>query len=381
MNKFIELLKKKSVLLSDGAWGTMLQAKGLGAGECPERWNLDHRDLVFSVAKGYAEAGSDMVETNSFGGSKIKLKEGQKLVFKVVRVDERKGHVDVSLRRVFDAEKRAKLSEWRRAQRAEKLLELAASKLGRTLDEAYEEAGWKLEDYYGEIYTGLEEAARRGVKALSKAGVSDEWAKVLAELAKAYIELPVAKVSGVFTITCFERDGVVRIKRALEEGLKVASRVRDVSVRMYTEGAPRYKIDLVAPDYKTAERCLREVVEAVLKTAEGEVIEVADQSLRELATAGGATIDYDLSRLAGELVGIQTAVPDLESVSKALTEAEVEVLSAELSRVPQTMVMLTEEEAVKLMRLLDALEDNDDVQKVFSIFDVSAETMEKLKGD
>ena len=75
MNKFIELLKKKSVLLSDGAWGTMLQAKGLGAGECPERWNLDHRDLVFSVAKGYAEAGSDMVETNSFGGSKIKLKE------------------------------------------------------------------------------------------------------------------------------------------------------------------------------------------------------------------------------------------------------------------------------------------------------------------
>ena len=75
MNKFIEQLKKKSVLLSDGAWGTMLQAKGLGAGECPEQWNLTHRDLVFSVAKGYAEAGSDMVETNSFGGSRIKLRE------------------------------------------------------------------------------------------------------------------------------------------------------------------------------------------------------------------------------------------------------------------------------------------------------------------
>jgi 5-methyltetrahydrofolate--homocysteine methyltransferase len=75
MNRFIEQLNKRSILLSDGAWGTMLQALGLGVGECPERWNLDHRDLVFSVAKGYAEAGSDMVETNSFGGSKIKLKE------------------------------------------------------------------------------------------------------------------------------------------------------------------------------------------------------------------------------------------------------------------------------------------------------------------
>ncbi len=75
MNRFIEHLKKRSVLLSDGAWGTMLQSLGLEAGECPERWNLTHHDRVFAVAKGYAEAGSDMVETNSFGGSKIKLKE------------------------------------------------------------------------------------------------------------------------------------------------------------------------------------------------------------------------------------------------------------------------------------------------------------------
>ena len=232
---------------------------------------FDHGAFVTLDEYGGLEAYCPLSEVSRswFKGIREVLKEGQKLVFKVVRVDERKGHVDVSLRRVFDAEKRAKLSEWRRAQRAEKLLELAASKLGRTLDEAYEEAGWKLEDYYGEIYAGLEEAARRGVEALSRAGISDEWAKVLAELAKAYIELPVAKVSGVFTITCFERDGVVRIKQALDEGLKVASKVRDVSVRMYTEGAPRYKVDLVAPDYKTAERCLRKMVEAVLKTAEG----------------------------------------------------------------------------------------------------------------
>ncbi|HHJ09370.1 MAG TPA: methionine synthase [Bacteroidetes bacterium] len=74
MNKLLEHLKKKPVLISDGAWGTQLQAKGLPAGECPERWNLTHRDVVYSVAKGYADAGADMVETNSFGGSVIKLK-------------------------------------------------------------------------------------------------------------------------------------------------------------------------------------------------------------------------------------------------------------------------------------------------------------------
>ncbi len=74
MNKLLQYLKKKPVLISDGAWGTQLQAKGLPAGECPERWNITHREVIYSVAKGYADAGADMVETNSFGGSTIKLK-------------------------------------------------------------------------------------------------------------------------------------------------------------------------------------------------------------------------------------------------------------------------------------------------------------------
>lgn len=73
MNKISELLKTNKVLVSDGAWGTMLQDKGLQAGECPELWNIEHRDKVLEVAKAYIAAGADMIETNSFGGSKFKL--------------------------------------------------------------------------------------------------------------------------------------------------------------------------------------------------------------------------------------------------------------------------------------------------------------------
>ena len=61
-------------LISDGAWGTLLQEKGLQPGECPESWNLKHPDRVAEVAQAYIDAGSDMVETNSFGGSSFKLK-------------------------------------------------------------------------------------------------------------------------------------------------------------------------------------------------------------------------------------------------------------------------------------------------------------------
>ncbi|MEA3392247.1 MAG: homocysteine S-methyltransferase family protein [Candidatus Marinimicrobia bacterium] len=70
---FLEALKEGKTLISDGAWGTFLQAKGLQSGECPEEWNISHPKIVESIARNYIEAGSDMVETNTFGGSRHKL--------------------------------------------------------------------------------------------------------------------------------------------------------------------------------------------------------------------------------------------------------------------------------------------------------------------
>jgi 5-methyltetrahydrofolate--homocysteine methyltransferase len=73
MGVLLHRLAEKNVLVSDGAFGTMLQSKGLGAGDCAEEWNLSHPEEVKSVSRAYAEAGSDMVLTNTFGGSRIKL--------------------------------------------------------------------------------------------------------------------------------------------------------------------------------------------------------------------------------------------------------------------------------------------------------------------
>ena len=63
------------VLISDGAWGTFLQNKGLQPGECPEMWNITHRSDVLDIAQSYINAGADMIETNSFGGSRFKLEK------------------------------------------------------------------------------------------------------------------------------------------------------------------------------------------------------------------------------------------------------------------------------------------------------------------
>lgn len=75
MKGILERVANGEILISDGAMGTFLQAKGLKPGECPEQWCITHPDDIKSIAEAYVSAGSDIVETNSFGGSSYKLSE------------------------------------------------------------------------------------------------------------------------------------------------------------------------------------------------------------------------------------------------------------------------------------------------------------------
>lgn len=75
MNKLKDLLNDKNFLVSDGAWGTYLFKLGLQPGDCPEEWNLKNSAAVLNIARSYIDAGSDIVSTNSFGGSRLKLKQ------------------------------------------------------------------------------------------------------------------------------------------------------------------------------------------------------------------------------------------------------------------------------------------------------------------
>ena len=74
MGKLLQLLNEKKILLADGAWGTQLHEKGLQAGECPESWNISRPASVTEIASSYVDAGADIIETNSFGGNRLKLK-------------------------------------------------------------------------------------------------------------------------------------------------------------------------------------------------------------------------------------------------------------------------------------------------------------------
>jgi 5-methyltetrahydrofolate--homocysteine methyltransferase len=74
MSKFMTWLNERGVLVADGATGTMLQRAGLPAGVAPERWNLENPDAVRLLYRSYIEAGSDLILTNTFGGTRVRLR-------------------------------------------------------------------------------------------------------------------------------------------------------------------------------------------------------------------------------------------------------------------------------------------------------------------
>jgi 5-methyltetrahydrofolate--homocysteine methyltransferase len=73
----VERVRAGDLLVFDGGYGTALFAAGLLNGACPELWNDTRADVVRNIHKGYFDAGSDFVETNTFGGTRLKLNEYQ----------------------------------------------------------------------------------------------------------------------------------------------------------------------------------------------------------------------------------------------------------------------------------------------------------------
>lgn len=74
-SSLIQRLIAQGPVLTDGAWGTQLQARGLAPGESPDLWNLTHPDKVTEVARAYVDAGSQVILTNTFGANRFRLSE------------------------------------------------------------------------------------------------------------------------------------------------------------------------------------------------------------------------------------------------------------------------------------------------------------------
>jgi translation initiation factor 2 subunit 1 len=189
------------------------------------------------------------------------VRPGQKVVLQVLRTDPGKRQVDLSLRRVSKDEKRKKLEEWKKARKAETLLTQAAHELNIDLRVLYESEGSKIVEYYESLYEGLESASKNGKTALVEVGVSSD-AEVLSGIAKDKIVFKGVTIQGIIEMTSLSNEGVEDIKMAFVDAAEVADEYES-SINITTMGAPKYRIELTADDYKKAELALDKTVTSI----------------------------------------------------------------------------------------------------------------------
>jgi translation initiation factor 2 subunit 1 len=193
------------------------------------------------------------------------VKEGQKTVAKVLRVDHVKGHIDLSTRRVGEAQKKNKMQEWKRAQKAEKLLEMAAKEINSTLEEAYKDVGFKLEEKYGEIYEAFEEITVSGEEAMAGLKIPQKWHEPIIKLVKENVAIPYVNITGYLDLKSLAPNGVEVIRDSLIKAREEGSKTEDVDLEIAYMGSPRYRVKVVAPDYKTAEEALRKCADRAIR--------------------------------------------------------------------------------------------------------------------
>jgi translation initiation factor 2 subunit 1 len=189
------------------------------------------------------------------------VREGQKVVLKVLRVDLEKGHIDLSLRRVTKRERIEKVLSWKKERKAEALLHGVAEKVGLTLDEVYQKAGALMEEKFG-LYEGFEKAAIEGPDSLTEIGLPKDLALAFAHVAQERIHVKTVKVKGVLEISCMKPNGVKIIKEAFSKAK--AEKTKDANIKFYVIAAPKYSIEVQAENYKRAEDVLQKAAETVV---------------------------------------------------------------------------------------------------------------------
>ena len=194
------------------------------------------------------------------------VREGQKIVCKVLNVDPSRGHIDLSLKDVNEHQRRAKIQEWKNEQKAAKWVQFVAEETNpdeTTLETLHE----KLVEEFGSAYLAFEEAAIEGEKAFKGVKVNKKYLKSIIKIAGENIKLPFVDIAGYVDLTCNLPNGVEVIKQALSAATSVDDvDGKDIRLEISYTGAPRYRIKVIAPDYKKAESVLKKSAQIAVDT-------------------------------------------------------------------------------------------------------------------
>ncbi|MFA7562714.1 MAG: translation initiation factor IF-2 subunit alpha [Methanoculleus sp.] len=189
------------------------------------------------------------------------VREGQKVVCKVLNVDSNRGHIDLSLKDVNEHQRREKIHEWKNEQKAEKWIGFAAEASGadrKIIEEAlYRE--------YSQLYQAFEDIVTTGGEAVDKLNLDEPVKEALIAVANENVKVSRVTITGHLVLTSPRPDGVNVIRRALRSA---QPKVENVDIDLIYVGAPKYRIKVTAPDYKEAEKAIEKAASAAVGVVE-----------------------------------------------------------------------------------------------------------------
>jgi len=185
---------------------------------------------------------------------------GKKIVCKVLRINEEKRHIDLSLRRVNEGQKKEKINEIKQEQKAEKIIEFVASELKIKPTEFYAKI-WQavLSKDYPYLYSAFNEVVINDLK-LESLGIDKNLAVPLEEIVRQRIKPPSVTIGGIMKIQTFKSDGIAFIKNLITPTLTSS----DITIKY--NGAGKYDLLVTKENYKEAEKVLKEVTDQYTKS-------------------------------------------------------------------------------------------------------------------
>jgi translation initiation factor 2 subunit 1 len=185
--------------------------------------------------------------------------EGKVVVCKVLKINMERGHIDLSLRRVSEGQRREKVNEIKQEQKAEKIIEFVARSMKITKDELFTRIQENIFKNYPTVYSVFEEVINDD-KVLENIGIPKGISDKLVELIKQRIKPPEVILNGKVKVFSYEPDGVERVKKIL---LKIEGFDEEINISYL--GGGLYSFSIRDSDYKSAEKKLKSMIEEIDK--------------------------------------------------------------------------------------------------------------------
>jgi translation initiation factor 2 subunit 1 len=186
------------------------------------------------------------------------VKPRQKTVLKVIRVDKAREEVDLSLKQVSGEERKSKLIEVKKNEKASAFMEIIKTK-GKLNDSQIKEIEDKILQKYDYVYDIFESVAKKGIETIQNVGLPPEVSNAIEE-ESSKIQIPHVEVRGILDISIKKPDGIEIIKNALSS---VETHKSTSNVSITYVGAPKYRVIVTAENFKIAEKAMNNTVEKV----------------------------------------------------------------------------------------------------------------------